>query len=303
MPLLPPRMRHRATFALLALVAIAGRSEGMPLHGDLRGDSLCARPPAAHDSVRVVVTAIARVDSVNVDHPAKLSPQFLTFVVEAVRTHFVPPTNLDLASMALGMPRPPAEWLPPPTITERRDSTTTPSLAVDAYFDINASGTPGDIRVGRSTMAGGLARSVESAIRAIVPEDYGLIPKGADGTRIHLRVDVAPASVAIEQPFFTAWLPVYHIDQYPDVKRPSVLPEYPGELRSMGISDTVRVAFAIGADGHVIPKSVDVLAARFRGFAEAAIYALSRDSFQPLVADGCPLTSTVQQTSTFTINR
>ena len=71
----------------------------------------------------------------------------------------------------------------------------------------------------------------------------------------------------------------------------------------MGISDTVRVAFAIGADGHVIPKSVDVLAARFRGFADAAIYALSRDSFQPLVADGCPLTSTVQQTSTFTINR
>jgi len=268
-----------------------------------RGDSICARPPATHDSIRVVVTAIARVDSVNVEHPPKLPPEFLAFVVEAVRTHFVPPARLDLSSMASGMPHPPGEWLPPPSHTEGHEGRTTPLLAVDAYFDINASGTPSDIRIGHASMAGSLAHSVDSAIRAIVPEDYGLIPKGADGARIHFHLEAAPATVATEQPFFTTWLPVYRIEQYPRVRPPVVQPKYPDGARSMGVSDTVLVAFAIGADGRVIPGTVDLLSARFSDFTDAVMPALVANSYQPLVADGCRLTSTVQQAFTFTIAR
>lgn len=291
-------MRSAKPLALAAALLVAGdfaHAEEAPR------DSVCALPSPAHDSVQVVVTAIARVDSVNVDHPPKLPPDFLMYVVEAVRTHFVPPARLELLSMAGGMPRQPSEWFRPLETKPHHDSATTPLLAVDAYFTINAHGTPTDIRIGHASMAGTLARSVDSAIRAIVPEDYGLVPPGADGARVRVHVDASPIGTKTEQAFFTAWLPVYHLDRAATAPSHPIFPRYPDNFRNMGISDSVSLAFAVGADGHVIPGTIDVLAAHYTGFIDAVVPALLRNTYRPTVAAGCPVTSTVEQAFTFKV--
>lgn len=302
MYLLPDGLWHvRRASRLAAVIAV---SLGVTLSAQAaaqqaRGDSACTLPTPAHDSVHVVVTAIATVDSSDRDRLVKLSPTFLAFVVEAVRTHFVPPTNLDLASLAGGMPHPPADWLAPPNWKAPRTTRTTPLLAADAYFTINASGTPGDIRIGHSSMAASLARSVDSAIRAIVPEDYGLVPQNADGVRVHFHLEAAPDSVATDQPFFTTWLPVYRIDQSPRAPKRPVIPTYPVNARDQGVTDTVLVSFAIGPSGRVIPGTIDLLSAHYRDFVDVVASTLRDNVFQPIIAEGCPVTSTVREAFTF----
>lgn len=304
---LPPigaRCVNRAPWLAAAVVALGVSVSAPAAAQEVRRDSACALPSPAHDSVHVIVTAIAKVVW-SEDDPRTLPAEFLPYIVEAVRSHFTPPTRLDLAAISGGMPKPPSEWCDetPPRAPEPGPSRSTPLLAVDAYFTLSLKGAPRDVVIGRASMNDALVERVAAAIAAITPADYGLLPPHADGVRVHLHVAPAPFDTPTEQPFFAAWLPIYQVQHDPSVRHPVVQPEYPSNARALGIGDSVVTSFAIGADGHAIPGTIDILSAHYRDFEEAVVPAILHNSYDPAVAEGCAVPSTVRQVFTFTIRR
>lgn len=307
MRLPPSRLRrvNRASWGAVAVAAALGIA--MPAvtgaQDVVKTGSACALPTPAHDSVHVVVTAVAKVDSTNEDDLRTLPTDFLPYVVEAVRIHFTPPARLDLLSLADGMPVPTSRWsdhadMRPAAQGPRR---ATPLLAVDAYFTLDSKRAPRDVVIGRASMNHALGERIAAAIAAITPGDYGLLPQDADGVRIHLHVGAIPFDTPTEQPFFATWLPVYQVQHLASALPPFTQPVYPSAARSVGVGDSVVTGFVIGADGHAIPGTIDILAARFKDFIDPVVSAILHNRYDPAVAEGCAVSSTVNQYFSFTI--
>lgn len=295
------RIVRRALAAALVLGASAARGESMSR------DSVCASPPVPHDSVHVVVTAVAKVDSTLDSRAPALPADFLMYVVEAVRTHFTPPAEMTLGVLGSSMPGPPTTWMHEDLLHGPKPfqgPVSVPSaLRVDAYFTLNAHGTPRDIRVGHSSLNLPLETGIASAIAAIVPDDYGMIPPNADGTRIHLHVDAAPFDFKTEQPFFATWLPVFRMERPAAAPGNAALPVYPSNARFAGIGDTVLTRFVIDRSGRAIPGSIDISRLHYRDFMDAVVPVILRTKFRPAVVDGCNVASAVGQAFVFTIDR
>ena len=89
-------------------------------------------------------------------------------------------------------------------------------------------------------------------------------------------------------------------DQRPRMHPGSCFPEYPSRLRNSGHNGRVLLAYVVGANGRVDPRSVLVLAANHPDFATAAIRMLNSCEYQPATLGGRPARVRTQQVITFT---
>lgn len=279
-----------ATFALAGNVARAQEA---------RRDSACASLDSGRDSVQVLVVAKAVVDSASPRRrPPTLPPDFLPYVVEAVRMHYTPPPVLPLPVMSYGMPDSAHE---PPTTRSavHRRRRATRLLRVDAYFTLTREGPPQDIVVAHYAMSTPLEASVLNAIRALVPNDYGILPRGADEVRVHLwmypALSVDPMQ---QQPFFTTWMRVYDAPSDASLKR-QVRPRFPHDALLSGVADTIDAEFVVDETGHAPFETIKITRARYREFMREVATAIAESEYYPALVNGCPVSTFLGQTYYF----
>jgi hypothetical protein len=279
-------------------VTLAGAlaSVGRPaLAQHAAADSACASLDVGRDSVRVLVVAKAAVDSSNVRRrPPKLPPDFLPYVVEAVRMHYTPPATLPLPVMGDAMPdsaRPPGT--PRPRFPAHPRATRL--LRVDAYFTLARTGPPRDIIVAHYAMSPPLEASVLDAIRALTPDDYGILPRGTDEVRVHLwmypALSVDPMQ---QQPFFTTWLRVYPRPLRAGTRR-VVRPRFPPDALRAGVADTIGAMFVVDEKGRVPFETIKIVHARYREFMQEVADAIRESEYYPATVDGCAVKSFTAQ--------
>jgi len=87
--------------------------------------------------------------------------------------------------------------------------------------------------------------------------------------------------------------------EHPPELLEELLPEYPIELRRAGVSGVVRLAYVVGIDGRMDPKSVRVLASDHPDFLLAALRALRSARFSPAQREGRRIPVLVEQAIRF----
>jgi TonB family protein len=98
-----------------------------------------------------------------------------------------------------------------------------------------------------------------------------------------------------------SFLTAFHsteLEQAPELLE-ELRPEYPIELRRAGVSGVVRLAYVVGIDGRMDPKSVRVLASDHPDFLLAALRALRSARFSPAQREGRRIPVVVEQAIRF----
>lgn len=295
------RMRTATCTLAIALVASTARAESTSR------DSTCTIRETGRDSVQVVVVANAEEDTIGSGRRRlRLSPDFLPYVVEAVRMHFRAPSVLPLPVMDASIPN-------PGLVSSARGSLVRDSagrlrvritrlLAVDAYFTLSSRGAPRDVMVTHLTMSDPFESSIRDAINAIVPDDYGIFPQGAEGARIHLQMHAVPFDPTLAQPFFTTWLSVYTLQAYATAGH-DAHPVFPELARRAYVGDTVDARFVIDETGRVPLDAMEIIRVHYRDFMEPVAHAIARSGYRPAIVDGCPAKTVVYREFIFGFNR
>lgn len=295
-------MRGRA--ARCTLAAVIALSASVARADAAAGDSACVIRETGRDSVQVVVVGTAFEDTLGTGHHRlRIPPSLLPYIVEAVRMHFEAPPTLPLPVMDQVAPVPTGDAALFPNAVLTLPRRVTRLLGVDAYFTLSASGPPHDVAVTHTTMSEPLERSVRNAILAIRPDDFGMLPQGAEGARVELMLSAAPSPTAMQQPFFGTWLKLYTEQSGADVSAHDIKPEFPSAAARVHIADTVDAKFVVDEKGHVPLETITIIRARYGDFIESVAQAIARSRYKPAIVEGCPAASFVYRRFVFTLDR
>jgi TonB family protein len=181
-------------------------------------------------------------------------------------------------------------------------------------------------RIGRTLLSGLLRFAVDSTGRLIgaemvVPSGYPALdsilvamvraadsanalpppPPGAPSTSVDVRFETDRGETHRGVPLGVATFGAWGLDAQPRVT--SVGRQYyPPELFAAGIGGRVELEFVVGADGRVIPASVQIVSAPHPALADAATRSIRETVFRPATAKGCAVPTLFRQRMNFRAN-
>jgi hypothetical protein len=130
----------------------------------------------------------------------------------------------------------------------------------------------------------------------------GILPTGGDAA-VDTVVMVMQATMSKRDgaiPIMQVRVPIYRSETTPAVLQ-RVEPLYPKEALREGLETRVETAFVIGADGQVIPETIQFTRAAYRDFVEPVRRALIATTFRPAMSGGCAVPMMVRQPFDFRI--
>lgn len=251
------------------------------------------------------VLRASRVDTVGVTARAylirrdggTLPQRARAFLLEAILSHFVPPTPLRLPVFAPGPS--PMRMLHAEHLGGDSASSREPVLYGVYDFSILRSGAIIRVTTSVPTMTPSFDARMISAIEGIVADSAPAIVTralDADVIAVELRVSTGPEDTRFRVPpekIFAATFPRLRVI---DAKPTGILPlaEYPEEERDDGRDGEVMLRVVVDGSGAAIIPTLEVLHATSPAFALAAARTLARYHFSPARVGSCTVPQIVE---------
>jgi TonB family protein len=184
----------------------------------------------------------------------------------------------------------------------------------EAMLRLGRDGKAKDVRLVQTTLEPTIDAALVAAVKSTA--DLGLPPeivaaaKHAGGGALFVRLETrvgwvhasarGPDTNRVSVPVAALRVPLIDITAQPKRTKGSN-PQYPDVALANGFDGRVMLLFVIGADGKVVPGTVNLFGQAEREFAQASIDATTRSEFAPAMAGKCPVPVLVMQPFTFKI--
>jgi hypothetical protein len=242
-----------------------------------------------------------------------VTDDFRTYMLQAIRQHFVPPSAPALSVYGFGISEDPKG--------------ASPVVFGQAVFSLTPTGGLANLQLVQSSLSSGIDESLMGALRRADSANAFPSPKDAgkaEITRLYVLLKSGTKVPSNGMLLFRMRVPVWHNVTYPtpDNARPIDTPRYPPGLLMLGFSGTFVMQFVIDEQGNVVPSTVALVSqdikrsstapagyelvqgqAQLGAFVEAVLPSLKGAHFVPATIDGCPVKSAAEMPFAFNLPR
>jgi TonB-like protein len=257
---------------------------------DLRADAIgCLDTLHASDTVETIVklTAASR------DPKIALPPNFENFLAQGFRARFKAPSKLPL-SVVVGDE--PCDSL------GSRCAGGILNIGAVVYATARANGSLAVTNVVDETLTAGFANSVRSALETMSKNRDVPWLEHTDSIPLVLTFapDDQPDTVPEARYVFKAKIPRYDLPfTYAMMPSAGIVPKYPTRAAIGGIEDSVVLAFTVGANGSIVPESLDFVSGNYREFVLSAANAVDEARYHPAHLGDCAVATRIRQRFVF----
>jgi hypothetical protein len=254
--------------------------------------SLSAQGPVRCDSARLSDTRGDGTDTLRVmlrraTGSPRLDARYALEALDALRRHFILPSRLAL-----------------PFRVPLDDSTSTMGLAASVDFTAHRDGSADQIRLSRSSYVPALDSAMIDAVRSASRESaFAPFDTSVTGATLPLVLDVAfGLEDTIRAGIDAALIRRARHGKLtlPQVIEPQRLPHFANARAAGSNLGFVDMAFAVSAEGRVLPGTVEFRRVTTSTLARAVLDVLPSWRFVPATISGCPVAALVSQSFSFT---